>query len=521
MRESATSRPLVAGRYRLEDVLGRGGMGVVWRATDELIGRPVAVKEVRPPPGLPAEDRTLFGERALREARAAGRINHPAAVTIYDVVSAAGDDEAVYIVTELVTAPTLAEVLRQEGALPANRITMLAVRLLDALEAAHTAGVVHRDVKPSNIMVLDDADVKLVDFGIAHTSGDTRLTRAGVIGSASYLAPELFQGDSPSPAADLWAAGMTLLHAVDGREPFDGASTAAVIHSVLYGDLPPVHCDPPLADVIGGLLTRDPQQRMTLPQARELLTTAVDTRPIPPPRTATSPDEDLTSSQKPSGGHGQHTSGGQDLIWEQRATRIRRGPPAESTYSVPPTPAESEGGLTLESSIHQRIEEAIFPIFGIILAAIVVLAVGQAWPLSFPIGLVVAFLLLWKAAEKSMKRIVAFNSTGISLGSEVQLDTAIPWRSVLSIGYPKTPRSDLILRVRIRSDAPAPRKGTGVKRVAPDLVDITVPWPPAPAALAEMLGRSPQKLDLRPEAGRNVICRTIDRFAPHLTPENL
>ena len=329
MRGSESSQRLVAGRYRLEEVLGRGGMGVVWRATDELIGRPVAVKEVRPPPGLPAEDRVLFGERALREARAAGRINHPSVVAIHDVVFATGDDEAVYIVTELVTAPTLAEVLRREGALPAGRVAVMAIRLLDALGAAHAIGVVHRDVKPSNIMVLDGDEVKLVDFGIAHAGEETRLTREGVLGSTGYLAPELFHGASPTPASDLWAVGMTLLHAINGQGPFDGASTAAIIHAVLYGDLPPVRCEPPLATVITGLLVRDPRHRLTGRAAGILLGAS------PVPSAPESTQGDPVSDDAASGGDS----------WEKSPTTLRPvaiGPPRRQASAAEHIEAPSD-----------------------------------------------------------------------------------------------------------------------------------------------------------------------------------
>ncbi|MFI6237724.1 WD40 repeat domain-containing serine/threonine protein kinase [Micromonospora sp. NPDC050784] len=271
MPDSQPSQRLVVGRYRLESILGRGGMGVVWRAIDELIGRTVAVKEIRAPAGLPTDERRLFGERALREARTAGRINHPAVVAIHDLVPATDDDEAVYIVTELVDAPTLADLLDREGALPPARVTAIGIRVLDALKAAHSVGVVHRDVKPGNIMVLPGDEVKLVDFGIAQAAGDARLTRHGMMGSTGYLAPELFHGSDPTPAADLWSAGVTLAQAVNGELPFERASTAATLHAVLYGDIPAVDCEEPLSTVVAGLLTRDVAQRLTVEQARDLL----------------------------------------------------------------------------------------------------------------------------------------------------------------------------------------------------------------------------------------------------------
>ncbi|MFE2848046.1 DUF3043 domain-containing protein [Streptomyces scopuliridis] len=270
---------LVAGRYRLTGLLGRGGMGVVWRASDELIGRTVAVKELRAPYGLSGQEREVFSERALREARTAGRLNHPAVVAIYDLIPITPDDEAVYIVMELVETPSLAQILEREHALPEWRVARLGRGALEALNEAHAIGLVHRDVKPSNILVLPGDKAKLVDFGIAHAVDDTRLTRHGVAGSTGYMAPELFDGNSLSPAADLWSLGATLFHAVAGTGPFDRSSTAATLHAVLYDDPPSLSEYPSLGPLIGGLLTRDREHRMTSEQAMAALRTAADAAP--------------------------------------------------------------------------------------------------------------------------------------------------------------------------------------------------------------------------------------------------
>ncbi|MGY0062065.1 DUF3105 domain-containing protein [Streptomyces sp. LZ34] len=283
--DSQDVQRLVAGRYRLAGELGRGGMGVVWRATDELIGRVAAVKELRTPPGLSAEERSMFGERALREAHTAGRLNHPGVAAIYDLVPATPEDDAVYIVMELVEAPSLAELLEWYRTLPQERVVRIAGQLLAALDAAHSIGLVHRDIKPSNVMVLPGDHVKLVDFGIAHAMDNTRLTGHGVAGSTGYTAPELFQGADPSPAADLWSLGATLFHAVEGHDPFARQTPAATLHAILHDDLPPLNCQPPLSTLITGLLTRATADRMTSEEAGALLPSTATAPPAAePPR---------------------------------------------------------------------------------------------------------------------------------------------------------------------------------------------------------------------------------------------
>ncbi|WP_290051444.1 serine/threonine-protein kinase [Amycolatopsis solani] len=256
---------LIAGRYAISAELGRGGMGVVWRAEDQVLGRPVALKELATPPGTSLD-------RVLREARTAGRLNDPGVVTVYDVVSEQG---ATFIVMELVVAPTLADVVGREGALANDRVAALGLQVLGALESAHRAGIVHRDVKPSNIMVLPGDRVKLADFGIARALDDPGLTQTGgVMGSPGYMAPELFAGAGPSPASDLWSLGATLFHAAEGRAPFQRTTTAATLHAIMYEQPVLERCRGPLADAVRGLLTQSTSDRLTAAGLRRLLETA-------------------------------------------------------------------------------------------------------------------------------------------------------------------------------------------------------------------------------------------------------
>src|ERR671921_437425 len=195
-------------------------MGTVWRATDEVLGREVAVKEVVFPHGVSDRDRDVLRERTRREARAAARLDHPSAVTVYDVVE---QDGSPYLVMELVEARTLSEVVRTDGPLSPQATAHVGLALLGALETAHRQGIVHRDVKPGNVMVRDDGRVVLTDFGIATSTGDSSLTSTGLLlGSPAYIAPERARGGSPEPASDLWSLGATLFTAVEGRPPFAG-----------------------------------------------------------------------------------------------------------------------------------------------------------------------------------------------------------------------------------------------------------------------------------------------------------
>ncbi|WP_217142508.1 serine/threonine-protein kinase [Streptomyces sp. AC627_RSS907] len=271
---------IIAGRYRLVARLGHGGMGTVWRAKDETVDREVAVKEPRIPDHLPERERDNAFERMRREARAAARLDHPAVVNVHDV--AVVDDQP-WIVMELVRGRSLGDAL-QEGTLSAREAARIGLEVLGALEAAHAAGVLHRDVKPDNVLLGRHGRVVLTDFGIARIEGDTDLTdTGGFVGSPEYIAPERVLGRRPGPASDLWSLGVVLYVATEGVSPFRRSNTPATLQAVLNAaPAPPVAAPGPLAEVITGLLDKDPARRPDAARVRALLDAAANP-PAPPP----------------------------------------------------------------------------------------------------------------------------------------------------------------------------------------------------------------------------------------------
>jgi eukaryotic-like serine/threonine-protein kinase len=272
------ARRRVADRYELEEELGHGGMGVVWRATDTLLARQVALKEVDLPRGVDAAEREAMRARVSREARAAARLSHPGVVTVYDIAHDGGQD---FIVMELVSAPTLEELVRTRGPRTPAQAARLGLGLLGALEAAHRAGIVHRDLKPKNVMVREDGATKLADFGIASVQGDPRLTATGlVVGSPAYMAPEQVEAGEVSPATDLWALGATLWFAVEGQPPFGGGEFQTMSAIVSGRPRRPEHLGP-LGPVLARLLVKEPAGRATAAQLRPLLQQVASGRDAP------------------------------------------------------------------------------------------------------------------------------------------------------------------------------------------------------------------------------------------------
>ncbi|MFB7336285.1 serine/threonine-protein kinase [Streptomyces adustus] len=267
-RQGKSAR-LLAGRYRLGDVLGRGGMGTVWRAEDETLGRTVAVKELRFPTNIDDEEKRRLITRTLREAKAIARIRNNSAVTVYDVVD---EDDRPWIVMELVEGKSLAEAIREDGVLEPGRAAEVGLAILDVLRSAHREGILHRDVKPSNVLIAEDGRVVLTDFGIAQVEGDPSITSTGMlVGAPSYISPERARGHKPGPAADLWSLGGLLYAAVEGSPPYDKGSAIATLTAVMTEPLEEPKNAGPLRDVIYGLLTKDPALRLDDAGARAML----------------------------------------------------------------------------------------------------------------------------------------------------------------------------------------------------------------------------------------------------------
>ncbi|WP_444949922.1 protein kinase domain-containing protein [Micromonospora ureilytica] len=268
---------LVADRYRLLSPLGQGGMGRVWKARDEVLHRDVAIKELVPPPGLTDEERREMRERSLREARAIARLNNANVVRIFDVLRTDGDP---WIVMEYVASRSLQDTLAEDGPVSVARTVEIGLGVLGALSAAHKAGVMHRDVKPGNVLLGDDGRVVLTDFGLATIPGDPNVTRTGmVLGSPAYISPERARDGTAGPEADLWSLGATLYAAVEGKSPYARPSAIGTLAALATEPIPPPKNAGPLKAVLNGLLRKDPNERITAEVAERLLRRAGGKRP--------------------------------------------------------------------------------------------------------------------------------------------------------------------------------------------------------------------------------------------------
>lgn len=260
---------LVAGRYRLTERIGRGGMGTVWRADDEVLDRQVALKQIHARPQLSDDELATLYERTRREARSAARVVHPNVVVVHDVVEDGGRP---CIVMEYVPATTLADLLDGGRTLVPEEAARIGLGMVAALRAAHAAGVLHRDVKPGNVLLGPDDRVVLTDFGIALTAGSSTLTQTGqMVGSIPYMAPERLRGLTPGPASDLWSLGATLYQAVEGRPPFRRETAMETAYAIVTDPVEPMKQAGPLEPLVRLLLSKDPADRPSAEQAERAL----------------------------------------------------------------------------------------------------------------------------------------------------------------------------------------------------------------------------------------------------------
>ncbi|HEY5879658.1 MAG TPA: serine/threonine-protein kinase [Nakamurella sp.] len=268
-----SNRPPVAGRYKLDAMIGHGATGSVWAATDQLLRRRVALKKIDIPRGMPPADAEELRERTLREARAVAALSNPHIVTVYDIL--AGTDTGPVIVMELLEGQSLARLLATAGRMRPDQAATIGVAVASALAAAHTRGIVHRDVKPANILICRDGMVKLTDFGTARGRLDDTLTGIGlVVGSPAYIAPELATGSPAGPAADAWSLGCTLYACVEGHPPFRADNALDTVSAVVHDPVPPHPHAGELSIAIAALLEKSPEERAPveamLPVLREI-----------------------------------------------------------------------------------------------------------------------------------------------------------------------------------------------------------------------------------------------------------
>jgi serine/threonine protein kinase len=330
---------VIAGRYRLEREIGRGGAGVVHLAHDELLDRRVAVKRIGLLPGT-TDDDVL---RAEREARLAAGISHSHVVSIFDLVK---DDDCYWLVMEHVDGRTLAELVAAEGPLPAKRAAALLAQAADALVQAGRAGIVHRDVKPSNIIIGPGDHAKLGDFGIARAASDTALTQTGIVtGSPAYLAPEVASGDAATEASDVWSLGATLFHAVAGRAPYDvGQNVLGGLYRIVNGDPPRLPADDPMAGLLAVMMVKDPAGRWPAERVRDDLRRIARGEPSSAPapmRSDSSHHGDAPTAVLAAGAGGMPALGPEPTTRTTAAPVVPREAPAEEAPAPPLGPRRS------------------------------------------------------------------------------------------------------------------------------------------------------------------------------------
>ncbi|MFJ8023665.1 protein kinase [Streptomyces sp. NPDC096311] len=354
-QESGSER-VIAGRYSLLSPLGAGGMGTVWRAYDKVLHREVAIKEVRAPGGLAAPDIERMYTRLEREAWAAARVAHPNVVTVYDVAMEEGRP---WIVMELVRGQSLADLLKAEGRLSPQRAASIGLEVLAALHAAHGTGVLHRDVKPANVLIAKDGRVVLTDFGIAMIEGDSALTMTGeVVGSPEFLAPERALGRRCGPASDLWSLGVLLYAAVEARSPFRQNTPLSTLRAIVDAELPQVRRAGALTPVIEGLLRKDPDERLTAEQAERDLR-LIGQGGIPDTGIAQPSSDSTTVSTQSTTRTSPADPGEQPTVTQALAQPTVADPLAQATVAEPSTQAADTDPVTQPTLADPSVQAAV------------------------------------------------------------------------------------------------------------------------------------------------------------------
>jgi hypothetical protein len=349
---------VVAGRYTLEAEVGRGGMGAVWRGRDDVLGRTVALKRIGVGPG----GLTADAVRAEREAKLAAKLNHANVVAVFDLVAEPTSDGQgqQWLVMEYVEGTDLSALIRRRGRLSPDEAAPILAATASALAAAHGAGIVHRDVKPSNILVTPGGQVKLSDFGIARTATDPALTQTGLVtGSPAYLSPEVATGRPATPASDVWSWGATLFHALEGRPPYEaGDNVLGALYRIVHEEPPRAQSAGWLAPVLAATMTRDPARRWPVAEAQRFLEAGPRGAGVPTPVAGTASVARGPSSRV-------DPDGGTLLL------------PVASARTAPPTPtAAPPGGRTAAHSRRRPWVAVVVASVAVLLAMAVAFAIG-------------------------------------------------------------------------------------------------------------------------------------------------
>ncbi|OOC52764.1 serine/threonine protein kinase [Nocardiopsis sinuspersici] len=393
MADSGPEGRLLKGRYQLVSEIARGGVGTVWRATDLVIDREVAVKELRLPADLSRSERESLLQRTTREARVAGRLTHPSLVTVLDVVD---EDDRPWIVMELVEASTLEELIQVGGPLPYQRVAEVGLQLIDALKVAHGEGIVHRDVKPENVMISHTGRVVLTDFGLAAWNGESALSSSGrIIGSPAYIPPERAKAGPVGPESDLWSLGATLYAAVEGHPPYDRKGYIKILRQEQLDEPAEAANAGPLAPVLAGLLRVEPSERLTAENATKMLRIAAlapwapetspetaakgTARPAEPRPEGEHEDEDDDEEDSPESAREHFRAGGRVLA-DSINERLRNSPEAMNSIMTSIRESTDTLGLTSSGRHAEKSRMPVVAVSAVVLGVVLLLAV-MLWAL--------------------------------------------------------------------------------------------------------------------------------------------